>query len=820
MPVLLRVDASLLNCFLLVRVAGVVMPRAIVIDLTSLSDSDGAHEARLNINAALRPPLRHGSPSIEKRLVSWKGVSQRSKHTPPPRTRTRASSSKHREHRTGNITHSSGDIGQTSRWQVTPRDWKELDNTQRCKRRSKIDEHVSSQQPTNSKGASTKAGPLVGKGVRRSNLVDDLLRSGSGNDADSDSDASTRAPTLSDSTRKFPPSVQRRLLSSRDLPSMTQPLNNTQPSIDRQAHKRVRLSQGNASDTGWQGAMPAAGTHLSESSSFLASQHGMVSKRRGRPPGSRNKTKVLADVLPSRSPMVKETLNSATSDFPMHQPLLIHYTSSTRTLSRASLLRHRELGGCPILGPRNIQDGLRQAIIEQQLSPWKCWDGASKDVITGAWSPNGNHFVVGASTDLDSLNLRYNRNNNLLWGDLEQGLLTELPDHCLPREASANDGSNSQGNDVSDTLDPRVFTTVSSVCFNTRGDQMYTSSYDKKVKIWRTQENKAFPKCISDLVHGARVELLEGRDANERHLLATAQRESKQAISVFSVKSDDPEVVALEARFTSDRAERMNYFPTALRWGTVPSRTEHLLLAGFAEDKNNEFERDRQGDLLLWDAITMEPHARLTPAAQCVFDLAWHPRLPIMAVATTPGPLLGNKKTKSVVRTWSPLESGSRIMEFECPALDINEICFHPSAQHYICAACTNSCAYLWDIRRPDEALQILRHGKGIEEINRDRSIEDQDTGMRFISWGLNGSHLYTGSSDGLIKQWNPFLAEEDAMIRDIAAFDSGIMTGSFSPDYSNLLVGLCKGSVQVLSSALPSESEDMLSVFSFRPSP
>ena len=800
------------------------MPRAIVIDLTSLSDSNGARDTRPNANAALQHPLRRGSPSIEKWRLSRKRASERSKDTHSHKIQTRASSSKPREHRSGNTTHNAGDIGPTSSWQVAPGDWKELDKTQWFKRRSKIDEHVSSQHPMNSRGASTKTGLLVGKHVRRSNLVDDLLRSGSGNDTDSDSDASPSVPILSDSTREVPPSVQRSLLSCQDPSPMTQPLDSTSASFDRQAYKRVKLSQGTASDTGWQGAMPIAGIQSSESAPFLASQHPMVSKRRGRPPGSRNKTKALTDVLSSRSPMVKATLTSATSDCSTHRPWLIHYAWSTRTLSRASLLRHRELGGCPVLGSRNIQDSLRQTIIDQQLSPWKCWDGASKDVITSAWSPNGTRFVVGASTDLDSLNLRYNRNNNLLWGDLEKGLLTELPDHCFPREVFANVGSNSQGNDDYDTLDSRVFTTVSSVCFNERGDQMYTSSYDKKVKIWRAQEHEGYPKCVSDLVHGARVELLEGRAADERHLLATAQRESKQAISVFSVKSDDPEVVTLKARFTSDRAERMNYFPTALRWGTIPSRTDHLLLAGFAENKNNEFERDRQGDLLLWDAIKMEPHARLTPAAQCVFDLAWHPRLPIMAVATTPGPLLGNKKTKSVVRTWSPLESGSRIMEFECPALDINEICFHPSAQHYICAACTNGCAYLWDVRRPDEALQILRHGKAIEEIDRDRSIEDQDTGIRFMSWGLNGSYLYTGSSDGLIKQWNPFLAEEDALIRDVATFDSGIMTGSFSPDYSNLLIGLCKGSVQVLSSAPlsapPPEFEDVASPFSFRPSP
>ncbi|MCJ1323417.1 hypothetical protein MMC10_000077 [Thelotrema lepadinum] len=795
------------------------MPRAIVVDLTSLSDSDGAQETRTDFNGTVQSE-RQDAPSIQERLSPRKRASQPSQYSPSSPLRTRGSPNKPRQYRHGDISWTTGDLGQKSRWHVTPKEGREVDMAQDLGRWNGRGIHASpNRQSANGKGTSTKGKILARKDARRSNLVDDLLRSGSGDDTDSDLDPPVRASNSLGIVRAIP-SIQGSSPSSRGLSSMTQALNSTSSSFYRPVYKRARLAQTSASETGRHDARFVTRRDPSASDSFQPSQHGITSKRRGRPPGSRNKTKALNDLLSLRPATVKETPISATSDFSVYQPPLIHYSWSNQNLSRASLLRHRELGGCPGLGPRNIQDNLRQAVTDQQLSPWKGWDGASKDVITGAWSPDGTHFAVGASTDLDPLNLRYNRNNNLLWGNTERGFLSELPDHCLPREVPLDMTSNSQGNDTYNTLDSRVFTTVSSICFNARGDHMYTSSYDKKVKIWKVQENDVSPRCVADLVHGARVELLDGREGNGCHLLATAQHESTEAISVFGISSDNPGEVTPRSCFTSERAERMSCFPTALRWGTASSHTEQLLLAGFAENKNDDFQRDRQGDLLLWDMVKIMPYARLTPAAQCVFDLAWHPRLPIMAAATTPSPLLSNRQTKSVIKTWSPLESGSRIMEFECPALDVNEICFHPSDQHYLCAACTNGCAYLWDVRRPDDILQVLRHGRGIEEIDRDRSIEDQDTGMRFMSWGLNGSHLFTGSSDGLIKQWNPFVAEEDTLIRDVVTFDSGIMAGSFSPDYSELLVGLCKGSVQVLSSAPPSEAEGTVSSFSFRPAP
>ena len=81
-----------------------------------------------------------------------------------------------------------------------------------------------------------------------------------------------------------------------------------------------------------------------------------------------------------------------------------------------------------------------------------------------------------------------------------------------------------------------------------------------------------------------------------------------------------------------------------------------------------------------------------------------------------------------------------------------------------------------------------------------------KDTGVKLSLWGPGGRYLYTGSSDGVIKQWDPNVAPEDALVAKVATLDSGIMTGDFSPDFAHLLVGTAKGSIRILTTA-PSAS-------------
>jgi hypothetical protein len=41
-----------------------------------------------------------------------------------------------------------------------------------------------------------------------------------------------------------------------------------------------------------------------------------------------------------------------------------------------------------------------------------------------------------------------------------------------------------------------------------------------------------------------------------------------------------------------------------------------------------------------------------------------------------------------------------------------------------------------------------------------------------------------------VVKVWNPYRATQDAHVKDVASFNSAVMSGAFSPDYRDLLIG------------------------------
>ena len=510
------------------------------------------------------------------------------------------------------------------------------------------------------------------------------------------------------------------------------------------------------------------------------------------------------------------------SRWPSHHPV------SSKAMSYDQLLRLREFGGDSCLSKRAIHRSLRDAVCERSMEKWRYLEGASKDIIVAEWSPNGRNYAVSTSTELDATSRPYNKEKNFLWGDVQNDTLQELDAHHVPKPRAETLGNRVGGDSAqaSTIVDDRLFTTVSSVCFSNDAKRMFSGSYDHCVKVWSVSPKRRAPKCLQTLKHEGRVELLSMSQAASFQALATAQGTTDNAISVFDVSRDiirqnrsssssyitqssrsASTVLAADAiaplrRFSHDRATRTSLYPTALHWGIL-STTCHLLLAGFAENQGDTEYQDREGSLCIWDVEKGTPLKRLVPSSQNVFDLTWHPSLEVFAAATTPGTQVTHRKqTKSVIKIFEPLESQSWVREFECPAIDMNEIKFHPTDSHYISAACTNGKTYVWDSRRPDEVLHVLQHGPCLEPLDEGRRREEADTGVRFMSWSSNGTHLYTGSSDGVVKCWNPFVADENKHTRDIAFFDSAVMSGAFSPDSTHLLIGLCKGAVHVLSAA------------------
>ena len=474
--------------------------------------------------------------------------------------------------------------------------------------------------------------------------------------------------------------------------------------------------------------------------------------------------------------------------------------------STASLLRNRQFGIIDDRGSTLSAKAANRELrtrLSEGLAPWKSWNDASNDVLVVAWSPNGSTYAVGASAQTDPASAQYNKRHNLLLGDIDSNTLRELPDHHvarpIPREARGTQW------DLYNACDPILQTSVTATRFSIEGDRMFTASYDRTVKVWDVSQ-RGYPVVVDTLEHDAEVELA-AISGFYSHVLATGSKTREGSIRVYSAY--DLEAISgvayKHSTFSSFRALKYpgeELHPSSLQWGTT-WETSHLLLAGFSpKGKDNTEDPGQTGEVCLWD-LEQQQAVKLTPSSQNVFEAVWHPNLPIFATGSTP--LHSNKtypKTRSIVRTYEPLRSAFSTVEYECPALDMNDVTFAPYNVNYISAGCTDGITYVWDYRMPDKVMLQLQHGEPLAERHPFLSREQHDTGIRFTAWDGDGQYLYTGSSDGFIKAWDIRRAPEDTLVRDVAQLQGGVMCGVFSPDYSNLLVGDDTGAIQILSTA------------------
>lgn len=475
--------------------------------------------------------------------------------------------------------------------------------------------------------------------------------------------------------------------------------------------------------------------------------------------------------------------------------------------SLPSLLRHRELGSDSKGGRfRNVRSELRVKT-SQNILPWRSWKRASGDVVTCAWAPNSLTYAVGAAAPSNNEDLQYNRPQNLLLGDLSSNLLQELPDHRVerPQPNTIPDGPNST-HEMYNNLDPMIYMTISSVQFSRDGSKLITASHDKTAKVFDTRSSGT-ATCLHTLYHDAMVTCLDV-SPHSNGLFATASKTVENSIRVYSSESLDVDSSMLSSvNFSSSRAQKKpnsEIYPECLRWGKTPN-TSHILLAGFHQWGEAESDSlGREGEIYLWD-VRKEVSLGLSPSKAGVLTAAWHPTCDMFAVGGVPGSgsiLSRPRTTRSVVRTWDMRNLKRYAVEYECPALDMQDVTFNPLYPNIVTAGCTDSATYVWDFRWPDQVLLKLQHDKPLLEWDHTRNQEEADPGVMMTLWGLEGSYLYTGSSDGIVKCWDTSRAHDDALVRNVADVGAGIQSGAFSPDFSHLLVGDSDGAVHVLTSA------------------
>lgn len=486
-------------------------------------------------------------------------------------------------------------------------------------------------------------------------------------------------------------------------------------------------------------------------------------------------------------------------------------------VSLPRILRWRELGNT---GGRNwtstarlsVSDELQNHVLDT-LGPRRYFHGASRDVTCVAWAADGNKFAAGAIAIDDERSMQYNRPNNLLLGDLERNTLQELPEHHVARPIVSDSRNVNSLQAMQETQDARLFKTVAAVSFSEDSRALYSAGADGVVRMYDASSGR----CISSLKQEAELSLLT---SNSKGLLATAShRSDDSSISVIRPQSDQLECLH---RFGPTRANvesSLPIFPTALKWGS--GMHSHLLLAGFASD-SYEDDRLAAGEVFLWDS-TADQKIEL-PAARNVFDVAWNPipssKASLFAVASA----RSGKQYRSTIQCFAPNQGrASRVLQWACPAFDINDLVYCPHDDNLIAAGATDGKVYIWDKRvagSDQKPLHELSHGKTKNVLDHDRDVEIADTGVRFLSWSATGKRLYSGSSDGTVKVWNPYRTTEDALVRDVATFNSAVMSGAFSPDFRDLLIGEDQGQLNLLGIDREGRSVRAAKKFDYYPAP
>lgn len=500
---------------------------------------------------------------------------------------------------------------------------------------------------------------------------------------------------------------------------------------------------------------------------------------------------------------------------------------TSRSSHVPALLFARELDGNRGFGRMrrhiNFTNEFRNAR-EDELEMRAEWVNCAGDIMTIAWTSD-HTFVCGTTTHSDSHNQQYNRDGNLLLGSARSKQLKAFADHRIPRPIVEKGENSTEA--MRESQSPWLYSSVVSSDYDKENDRAYTSSFDRTVKVWKVAKDGKNMTAIGTWHHGGNVNFVAA-SKHESGMVATAADVPNQAVRVYRVSDDASIATCPYDSFSGSRSwneddtettatQKWAYFPATMQWGLAEG-VRHLLLVGYSprsfsgEDYDIPDDKKKTGEICLWNCLTNKRIKVMTASTQNVFEVAWHPTLPVFIVATTPAGLVVDEHTKTQIRVFarkseeelsnnsearSPEDAEGEYSEtqcLDCRAEDINELTIKPigPTSSYVTAACTNGIVYVWDTARGQYPIHALRHNKPIDK-------EDGDVGVKFTAWGTTADRFYTGGTDGVVKVWNVRNLRQP-LVRDLLEAPGCITCGSFSPDFSKLLVGDATGRVVLLS--------------------
>ncbi|KAF2168076.1 hypothetical protein M409DRAFT_53398 [Zasmidium cellare ATCC 36951] len=475
--------------------------------------------------------------------------------------------------------------------------------------------------------------------------------------------------------------------------------------------------------------------------------------------------------------------------------------------SISQVLRYRELGlnGRRFWGasPRAVRDDVKNHVYKTYALQ-KQYHGTSGDVVALSWAPDGDRFAAGSIAISDDRSMQYNMQRNLVVGSGSQSKLREMTEHHIPRPLVDTTDNVNGLHAMRASQDSRLFKTVTATAFSPSSPRkLYTTGEDMMLRRYAVGTDVNAVKCRYEIQHPARVDLLAV--SSPHGIVATGCHTDIKSVQLYRCHEKDYERGSVFSPGRRELQSSVPIYPSTLKWG-IAYRHCALLLAGFCGDE----EKEHAGETCLWD-INTGTAIPIRGATRNVFDVAWNPNpssaSTSFAVASKPSSLSVARSTRSVIQCFAPNQQEARkVLTWECPAPDINDVVFCPYDDNLIAAGATNGTVYIWDQRSADRSqnpLHILHHGATENILAHDRDPETADTGVRFLSWGATKTRLYSGSHDGIVKVWNPYRSPNNAHVDDIAPprhERSAVMSGTFNQDHRELLVGTENGRINLFS--------------------
>lgn len=479
----------------------------------------------------------------------------------------------------------------------------------------------------------------------------------------------------------------------------------------------------------------------------------------------------------------------------------------------SSLLFARELEGSRGFGRTRRYMNFKTNVLgalEEQLEMYAQFANCAGDIATILWVSKDN-LICGTTTHSDTHNQQYNKPGNLLLCSAQEVTLRAFPDHRIPRPIVAS-GDNST-HEMRQSQDPWLYSSVVCSDYDPIHKRAYTSSFDRTVKVWRTDNAGSLMECLATWYHDGNVNFVAAaKDGSGR--VASGADVPTQAVRIYEVNEDDiagsPYFTISCTRTDAENSEKWAYYPATMQWGKGRA-CHHILAVGYSprsidgDDSNIPDDKHNTGEIMLWDANSSRRIPLMTATTANVFEIVWHPVLERFIAATSPCGLMVEHSTRTQIHIFQ--RDRERVepvyceyQALDCPASDINELTIMPNSliHAFVTAACTDGKVYVWDTAHSSAPIHILKHDQSLEVFENEH-IEKLDTGVKFTAWGKTADHFYTGASDGVVRVWN-VRNREKPYIRTLLKAPAPISCGAFSPDMAKLAIGDATGRLYLFS--------------------